>query len=194
MKSREIGRTVYLISDEPYRKIIFDGVTVPSVFSAYKHSMVVTSYSKDLSIPGERIGWLAVHPEADEADDLVNGFTLCNRILGYVNAPALMQRVVADLQGKGVDPEVYKRKRDLLCDGLARIGYEFVRPEGTFYLFPKAPGGDDLAAVAAMQDELILTVPGRGFGSPGYFRIAFCVEDEVIQRSMAGFARAFERL
>jgi aspartate aminotransferase len=105
-----------------------------------------------------------------------------------------MQRVIAEVQGVSVDGAIYQRKRDALCDGLAEIGYDFVKPEGTFYLFPEAPGDDDLATVDALREELILTVPGRGFGSPGYFRIAFCVEDAVIERSLDGFARAYETL
>lgn len=191
-KSRELGRTIYLVSDEPYRKIVYDGNTVPAVFQAYNDSIIVTSYSKDLSIPGERIGWAAVNPMARDAGEIVDGMILCNRILGFVNAPSLMQRVIQYLQGKSIDVAVYRRKRDLLCDGLDTLGYEFMRPEGAFYLFPKAPGGDDLKFVETLQKELILTVPGRGFGLPGYFRIAFCVDDEVITRSMGGFARAIE--
>ncbi len=192
--SRRIGRTIYLLADEPYRKIVYDGAEVPSVMAAYRSSIVCTSYSKDLSIPGERIGWLAVHPEADGVSELVDGFVLCNRILGYVNAPALMQRVVAGIGDAAVDPRVYQRKRDRLCGALSAMGYELARPQGTFYLFPKAPGGDDLAAIDALQRELILTVPGRGFGAPGWFRIAFCVDDAVIERSIPGFERAFARL
>ena len=137
-----------------------------------------------ISIPGERIGWMAVHPEAESVDEFLDGAILCNRILGYVNAPALMQRVVREIHDESVDVSVYKRKRDMLCAGLKRIGYDFQVPDGTFYLFPKAPGGDDLAAVSALQEQRILTVPGRGFGLQGYFRIAFCVEDEVISRSL----------
>jgi len=189
-KSSEIERSIYLISDEPYRKIVYDGNTVPSVLRHYRNSIIVTSYSKDLSIPGERIGWVAVHPDADDFKDLVNGMVLCNRILGFVNAPALMQRIIYHLQGSCVDVDVYKRRRDLLCSGLERLGYKFVKPKGTFYLLPKAPGDDDQRFVEALQEELILAVPGRGFGIPGYFRIAFCVDDEVIERSMEGFARA----
>ena len=188
-KSRLHNRTIYLISDEPYRKIVF-GPTVPgSVFLAYKNSMVVTSYSKDLSIPGERIGWLAVHPEAEDHDNFVNAAVLCNRILGYVNAPALMQHVVGELQGVNIDIEAYRRKRDLICGILADAGYEFTVPEGTFYVFPKAPGGDDLRVVQALQEERILVVPGRGFGCDGYFRIAFCVDDKTIEGSAAGFKK-----
>jgi len=193
-ESRRIGRTIYLISDEPYRKIIYDDIEVPSVFSYYPHSIVVTSFSKDLSIPGERIGWLAVNPRAEAADEFMNGAILCNRILGYVNAPALMQRTVAELLYESVDIEGYKRKRDLLCSRLEEIGYRFTRPEGTFYLFPEAPGGDDSKAVDALQEERVLAVPGRGFGRKGYFRIAFCVDDKVIEGSFQGFEKAFRKL
>jgi aspartate aminotransferase len=189
-KSRENGRTIYLISDEPYRKIVFDGKTIPSVFQSYRDSIIVSSYSKDLSIPGERIGWAAVNPLAKDAGEIADGMILSNRILGFVNAPALMQRVIQHLQGRSIDVSLYQRKRDMLCKGLEMLGYEFQKPEGAFYLFPRAPGGDDLKFVEALQKELILTVPGRGFGLPGYFRIAFCVDDGVIERSMDGFARA----
>lgn len=192
-REREIGRAVYLICDEPYRKIAFDGVTVPSVLRLYRNTLVATSYSKDLSIPGERIGWLAVHPEADDSENIVNGAVLCNRILGYVNAPALMQRVVGKIPGAAVDISRYQSRRDMMMEGLRSIGYEFQKPSGTFYLFPKVPGGDDLAFVDALKDERILTVPGRGFGAPGYFRIAFCVPERTITESMKGFSRVFRK-
>ncbi len=193
-KSKETGRTIYLISDEPYRKIVYDGVTVPSILDHYRNSIICTSYSKDLSIPGERIGWLAVHPEADDFENLINGSILCNRILGYVNAPALMQRTIADLQGVSVDIERYKKKRDMLSSGLIDMGYRFKIPEGTFYLFVEAPGGDDIKIVNALLDEKILTVPGSGFSFPGFFRIAYCVEDSVIEGALPGFERALKRI
>jgi len=193
-KSRETGRTIYLLSDEPYRKIVFDAVEVPSILAAYRNSLIASSYSKDLSIPGERIGFLAVHPEADDAENMAAGMILANRILGFVNAPALMQRVVAELQGVHVDVGLYQKKRDRLCAGLGEIGYELRRPQGTFYLFPKSPTADDMEIVEALREERILTVPGRGFSCPGYFRIAFCVADEVIERSFQGFRRAFEKV
>ncbi len=191
-KSRDAGRTIYLISDEPYRKIVFDEVQVPSVMEAYRHSVVVTSCSKDLSIPGERIGWIAVHPQAEDGETLVNAMILCNRILGSVNAPALMQRVVARAIGSCVDVDIYRRKRDILSDALQQAGYDLQKPEGTFYLFPRAPGGDDVEFVERLQQQLILAVPGRGFDMPGYFRIAYCVDDEVITRSFDGFRRAMD--
>jgi aspartate aminotransferase len=186
-KSIDIGRTVYLISDEPYRKIVYDDVIVPSVMDSYENSIICTSYSKDLSIPGERIGWLAVNPEAEDYDNLINGIILCNRILGYVNAPALMQRTIGELQGVSVNIGKYKKKRDLLAGKLTEFGYKFRIPEGTFYLFIEAPGGDDMKLVEMLKDEHILVVPGRGFGLPGYFRIAYCVTDSVIKGSLRGF-------
>ncbi len=192
-KSTEIGRTVYLISDEPYRKIVYDGVKVPPVLKHYSSSIICTSYSKDLSIPGERIGYLAVNPDAEDYNNLINGIILCNRILGYVNAPALMQRTIAELQGESVDIGLYKKKRDMLAEGLKEMGYEFRLPEGTFYLLVKAPGGDDMKMVDLLLQERILVVPGRGFGIPSYFRIAFCVDEHVITGAMAGFKRAAEK-
>ncbi len=186
------GRRIYIVCDEPYRKIVFDGAVVPAMFPIYRNTVVVTSYSKDLSIPGERIGYAAINPAADDYDNLVNAVTLCNRIIGFVNAPALMQRIVGEMQGDSVDMNEYKRKRDMLCDGLSDIGYDFHKPAGTFYLFPKAPGGDDSAFVDTLQKERILVVPGKGFAAPGYFRIAFCVADKVIEGSMPGFRKAFE--
>ena len=193
-KSAETGRAIYLLSDEPYRKIVYDGLSVPPLFSNYKNSIVVNSYSKDLSIPGERLGYIAVHPGADDFDNLVDGMILCNRILGFVNAPALMQRVVAKIQGAGVDAGLYQKRRDLLCGGLKKMGYDFITPGGTFYLFPKAPGGNDVEFVKVLQEKLVLTVPGTGFGAPGYFRIVFCVSEETITRSFEGFEYAIKKL
>ena len=192
-KGRAYDRTIYLISDEPYRKIVFDGHQVPSIFQAYSESFIATSYSKDLSIPGERIGFAAVNPQARYKDDIIVGMKLANRILGFINAPALMQRVVSCLQGLSVDINEYLRKRNLLCEGLADAGYDFVKPKGSFYLFPKTPVADDIEFVQALQKEMILTVPGAGFKCPGYFRIAFCVSDETIVGSLPGFKRVMDK-
>jgi len=189
-KSREHHRTIYLISDEPYRKVVYDGVTVPSIFKAYPESIIGTSYSKDISIPGERIGFVAVNPSAAYRKQLIAGMALANRILGFVNAPALMQRAVASLQGLSVDINLYKRKRDMLCEGLGAMGYGFVKPAGTFYLFPRSPIADDVEFVQALKAERVLVVPGSGFRGPGHFRIAFCVDDAVIRNSMSGFEKA----
>jgi aspartate aminotransferase len=192
-KGQEFNRTIYLVSDEPYRKIVYDGVEVPSIFTAYKNSIIGTSYSKDISIPGERIGFIAVNPAATYRDDLLAAMAVANRILGYVNAPALMQRVVACMQGISVDISEYARKRALLCDGLAGFGYDFEKPLGTFYLFPRSPIPDDVEFVNKLKEERILVVPGSGFNGPGYFRIAFCVDDDTIRNSMPGFERAIAK-
>ena len=189
-KSQEYKRTIYMISDEPYRKIVYDGVEVPSIFESYKESIIGTSYSKDISIPGERIGFVAVNPHATYRNDLLAAMAVANRILGYVNAPALMQRVVACMQGMSVDISEYAHKREMLCEGLAGFGYEFVKPSGTFYLFPRSPIPDDVEFVDALKEERILVVPGTGFNGPGYFRIAFCVDDSTIKNALPGFERA----
>lgn len=187
------GRTVYLLSDEPYSKLIYDGVKVPSIFGAYPNSLVITSYSKDLSLPGERIGFVAVNPEMENWRQTVDGLTFCNRILGFVNAPALMQRILPRLQGVKIDIGVYQKNRDLLCAGLSKAGYSFIKPEGAFYLFLKSPIPDDVLFVRELLQENILAVPGTGFGTPGFFRLAYCVDDRVIEGSMAGFERAIQK-
>ena len=192
-KSKDYKRTIYLVSDEPYRKIVYDGVKVPSIFTSYKDSIIGTSYSKDISIPGERIGFIAVNPGATYKNKLIGGMTVANRILGFVNAPALMQRVVACMQGMSVEISEYARKREILCDGLAELGYEFIKPPGTFYLFPRSPIPDDVEFANALKEERVLVVPGSGFDGPGHFRIAFCVDDEVIKNSMPGFERAIKK-
>lgn len=193
-KSKEVGRTIYLISDEPYRRIVYGGRTVPSLFDKYDHSVVVNSFSKELSIPGERLGYIALNPKAEGREDLMAGFVLCNRVLGFVNAPSLMQRVIAQLPADCVvDIECYNRRRKILCEGLSRIGYEYVEPQGTFYLFVKAPSGDDAADCELLAQYNILTVPGRGFSCPGYFRISYCVPEKVIEGSLPYFEKAFSQ-
>ncbi|MFC1849323.1 pyridoxal phosphate-dependent aminotransferase [candidate division CSSED10-310 bacterium] len=189
----EFNRTIYLLSDEPYHKITYNDYKTPNVFSIYDESIIANSYSKDLSIPGERIGYLAVNPRAAYRKELLDAMTFANRILGFVNAPALMQRVVAHLQGFSVDIATYARKRELICNGLTECGYEFVEPKGTFYVFPKTPVPDDVEYVKALQEELIIVVPGSGFGGPGHFRIAYCVEEETIINAIPGFKRVMER-
>jgi aspartate aminotransferase len=191
-RSKAYGKDIYLVSDEPYREIVYDGITVPSILSAYRNSIIASSYSKSLSLAGERIGYLAVNPAISDIKDVMGGLILFNRALGFVNAPALMQRVIAKIQGVTVDVEEYRRKRELLCKGLSSIGYEFIKPDGTFYLFPKAPGDDDIEFVRALTKRKILTVPGSGFGWPGNFRIAFCVDDATIVNSMKGFEETFK--
>ena len=185
--------TIYLVSDEPYRKIVFDGCEVPSIMAATRNAIVVSSYSKDLSLPGERIGYLAVHPDMHGKVELLDALTLANRILGFVNAPALMQRVVERLQDVSVDCSIYARRREVFCRVLDEAGFEYVRPRGAFYLFPRTPIADDVEFCSILQQEKILAVPGRGFGAPGHIRLAFCVDEEVIARSADAFRRAMER-
>lgn len=190
--SQKFGRRIYLVSDEPYRKIIYEG-SVPSVFQAYPHSIVVSSYSKELSLAGERIGYLAVAPEAEDAG-LVSGAVIVVNTMLCVNAPNMLQLAVARLQGVTVDVSIYKRRRDMFCQGLADAGYEFNIPQGAFYLFPKSPIADDVKFLRILKDELILAVPGVGFGAPGYFRLSYAVPDATITGSFEGFKRARERV
>ncbi|MBW2146738.1 MAG: pyridoxal phosphate-dependent aminotransferase [Deltaproteobacteria bacterium] len=185
-ENRRRKQAVYLISDEPYRRIVYDGLKVPPVFSAYEHTVIASSYSKELSLAGERIGYIALHPAAEDAGKLMAGMVMCNRILGFVNAPALMQRTVARLQGMAVNVDAYRRKRDMLCQGLAAAGYSFTRPKGAFYLFPRTPI-DDLVFVRELQDKNILTVPGSGFGRSGHIRISYAVPSKTIERALPGF-------
>jgi aspartate aminotransferase len=191
--SARTGRPVFLISDEPYRKITFRGLIAPSIFKAYHCSLVVTSFSKDLSIAGERLGYVAANPAMEESDDLLAALVLANRILGSVNAPSLMQRVVKGLLKESADLSVYERRSKLLTEALQKAGYTLVKPEGTFYLFPRSPIPDDLKFTDILRDELILAVPGRGFGRSGHFRLSLCLDEALIQDSIPGFARALAR-
>jgi aspartate aminotransferase len=193
-KGRAYNKAIYLISDEPYAEIVFDSITVPSVLKAYPNSIIAYSYSKTLSLPGERIGYIAVNPKIHEVRDLISALILCTRIMGFVNAPALMQRIVARLQHVAVDVKVYQKKRDLLCAGLTKAGYKFEKPQGAFYLFVQSPIPDDVEFVKMLLTKNILVAPGSGFGGPGYFRIAFCVDDATIVNSMEGFTEAINNI
>ena len=187
------GSAIYLISDEPYRGIVFDGQNCPGIFSAYRDSVIVTSHSKDLSLPGERIGFAAVHPDIEDKGALLAALTLANRILGFVNAPALMQRVVAELQEAPAAAETYARRRDVFCQILTDAGFQFQRPKGAFYIFLKTPIEDDVKFCRMLQEERILAVPGRGFGRAGHIRLAFCVSEKVIVAAADGFKKVMEK-
>lgn len=176
------GHTIYLVSDEPYREIVYDGAVVPPLLNRYSESFCVTSFSKTLSLPGERIGYIAQSPAMTDADEVMNGLILCNRILGYVNAPAFAQRVVSRLIDERVNVQAYAERRQLFIELLDAAGLEYVMPKGAFYFFIKTPG-DDLAFVDHLKKYGILTVPGRGFGKKGYMRIAFCVNSDRISSS-----------
>jgi len=183
-KEQQFGRPLLVISDEPYARIAFDGKQVPPVFASIDNSVIVTSHSKDLALPGERIGYLAASPGLRDLGEFMEGAVFCNRVLGFVNAPAMAQRLVAHLQDASVDIGDYQQKRDLLYQELSTLGFKMVKPDGAFYLFPESPLSDDVAFVRKAQEHNLLLVPGSGFGAPGYFRIAYCIELEVIERSL----------
>lgn len=188
--SERNGRPLYLIADEPYRFLAFDGVEVPSLLPMYPYAILASSFSKNMCLAGERLGYIALSPLFAERGQLMAGLTLANRILGFVNPPVVGQHIMAGALGSQVDPGIYARRREMMANILTDAGYEFQMPKGAFYFFPKAPGGDDVAFVNKLLEERILAVPGSGFGGPGHFRLAFCVEDEVIARSAEGFKRA----
>jgi aspartate aminotransferase len=192
-KSKELGKTLHLITDEAYRRIVYDEVKIPIHFQYYPHTIRVTSHSKDLSLPGERIGYIAVSFFCEDAEELISALIFANRTLGFVNAPALMQRLVAPLQRNSIKIRDYEEKRDLFYNGLKSFGYHVVKPQGAFYLFPKAPIEDDVAFVKELQSKRILVVPGRGFGKPGYFRIAYAVDTKTIEGALPGFKEAAEK-
>ena len=192
-KSRELGRTIYLVSDEAYRRIVYDGIKLPICFDYYPHTVRVTSHSKDLSLAGERIGYVAVSPRCEEADELVGALIFSNRILGFVNAPALMQRLVGPLQRNSIHVEEYEEKRDLFYNALTSFGYQVVKPGGAFISSRKTLIEDDVEFVRELQSKRILTVPGRGFGKPGYFRIAYAVERKMIEAALPGFKEIAEK-
>ena len=189
--SEKTGKVVYLISDDPYKKITFDGVEVVNILELYENSIYITSHSKDIALAGERIGFVAVQPKCEDAGNLIAGLIFSNRVLGFVNAPALIQRVVKNVQGVTVDVEQYKKKRDFLYGELTRIGYDVVKPQGAFYFFPKSPLSDEVEFVKKLAEKKVLVVPGRGFGCPGYFRISYCLPDSVLEGSIAGFESTF---
>ncbi|MBU1196704.1 MAG: pyridoxal phosphate-dependent aminotransferase [Proteobacteria bacterium] len=188
--SNKFGKRIYLVSDEPYRKIAYD-VDVPSVFAVYPHTIVLTSYSKELSLAGERIGYLAIHPDAEDAALIAGAAGVANTMM-YVNAPSLFQQVVGKLQGITVDVGIYKKRRDILCEGLQAAGYEFDVPQGAFYLFPKSPIANDLEFVDILKQYRILSVPGTGFGGPGFFRLSYAVPEKTITGSFDGFKKAID--
>jgi aspartate aminotransferase len=188
-KEAELGTTIYLVSDEPYAGLVYDGVQVPTVLKIFKHSLVATSHSKDLAIPGERIGYIAIHPENPEAELLFDALVYANRVLGFVNAPALMQHLIIPLQGQAVGVDIYQKRRDLFYNHLTGIGFDVVKPQGAFYFFPKSPIPDDVAFIQAAVKYNLLLVPGTGFGQPGYFRIAYCVSEDTIKNSFPAFTK-----
>ena len=178
---------IFLISDEPYREIVFDGKKVPFITKYYDNSFIVYSYSKSLSIPGERIGYVIVPDEMNDKENIFNAISIANRILGFINAPSLMQKVLSKLLGKTSDLSEYEKNRNLLYNGLKELGYSCIKPQGTFYLFLKSPVENEKEFIEKAKKYNILMVPGSSFACPGYVRIAFCVENEMIKRALPKF-------
>ncbi len=177
------GQTVYVISDEPYLKIVYDGVKVPAILSLFKNSIIVNSFSKSLALPGERIGYIVVNPAIEGAELLIDGMILCARTLGYVNAPSLFQKVIAENLELATGVDSYCERRNVLYDIIKRAGFSCRLPEGAFYLFPKSPIPDDEEFCRRALDYNLILVSGTGFGCPGYFRLAYCVSMDTIKRS-----------
>ncbi len=188
-KQKEFGKSIYIISDEPYRELVYDGVTVPYLANYYKNTIVGYSFSKSFSLPGERIGYLAISKEIDNYEDVITAAGVANRIIGYVNAPSLMQRVVAKCIDVEVDVSPYNENRELLYNSLIEYGYECAKPEGAFYLFVKSLEEDDVAFANAAKKYNILCVPGSSYQCPGYIRIAYCVSNETIKNSLPAFKK-----
>ena len=186
-REKELGTDIYLISDEPYRELVYDGIEVPYLTKYYENAIIGYSYSKSLSLPGERIGYLVIPDEVSDAEDVIAAANVATRILGYVNAPSLMQKVVAKCLDAKVDVPFYNRNREALYNGLRELGFECIKPEGAFYLFVKSPVEDEKVFCAAAKKYHILIVPGSSFACPGYVRIAYCVSYETIMNSMPGF-------
>ena len=188
-KQKEFGTVIYLISDEPYRELAYDGVEVPYLTKYYYNTVVGYSYSKSLSLPGERIGYLVIPDEADGSEELISAATIANRTLGCVNAPSLIQKVVAKCVDAKTDLAAYDKNRQTLYDGLKECGFECIKPQGAFYLFVKSPVEDEKAFCEAGKKYNILMVPGSSFACPGYVRLAYCVSYDTIVNSLPEFKK-----
>lgn len=183
-RQKKYQKDIYVISDEPYREIIFDGKKANSIVSLHENSFMAYSWSKSLAVPGDRIGYIAVNPAMNEVNKIIDGLIFSTRILGFINATAVMQLAVGELLHATVKVNYYETKRDYIYKNLSAAGYDVVKPEGTFYVFPRAPEGDDLAFIQKAKEKRVLIVPGQGFGRAGYFRISFCVDDRTITRGI----------
>ncbi len=193
-KEKQFDSEIFFISDEPYRKIVFDGLEYPHIFQFHPRTIVATSHSKDLALPGERIGYIAVNPDYTNKDILIDGLVFCNRTLGFVNAPALIQYLIVNLQSVTIDVLEYQNKRDFMYKELSSIGYETVLPQGAFYMFPKSPIKNDVEFIEILKEQNVLAVPGKGFGCSGHFRISYCLEDSTLEGSIPGLKAAFNNI
>ena len=186
-KQRELNSSIYLISDEPYREIVYDDAEAPCLLKYYDNTFIGYSYSKSLSLPGERIGYVVVNPSMTDCDEMMAALNIANRILGFVNAPSLFQRVIAKSLGSEVDVNIYKRNRDLLYNHLIKLGFTCIKPEGAFYLFPRTPIEDDKKFCQDAKQFNLLLVPGSTFGCPGHVRLSYCISYEKIEKSLEAF-------
>lgn len=193
-KQKELGTSIYLISDEPYRELAYDGITVPYIPNYFENTIVCYSYSKSLSLPGERIGYLVIPNTVDDFDNVISAANVANRILGFVNAPSLLQRAVAKCVDAEVNVEAYNKNREALYKGLTELGFECIKPEGAFYMFVKTPTENDLDFVNMAKKYNILLVPGSAFGCPGYVRIAYCVSYETIINALPKFKELMDEI
>ena len=191
-KQKEFGTSIVLLSDEPYRELAYDGAVVPYVTKYYRNTVVCYSYSKSLSLPGERIGYLVIPSEMDESANVFQAATIANRVLGCVNAPSLMQRVIKRCVDANVNLEAYDRNRNLLYNGLKECGFSCIKPEGAFYLFVKSPVENEKEFCEVCKQYNVLVVPGSSFACPGYVRIAYCVSYGQIERSLPAFRKIAE--
>ena len=193
-KEKEFNNTIFLISDEPYRELVYDDTVVPYVTKFYNNTFVVYSYSKSLSLPGERIGYVVVPDEMEDSENVFAAVTIANRVIGCVNAPALMQKVIGECVDLKVDVSEYKKNRDLLYNGLKELNFECVYPQGAFYLFVKSPISDDKEFCNIAKKYNILVVPGSAFSYSGYVRISYCVSNDMIKRSLKAFEKLAEEV
>ncbi len=188
-KEEEYGTTIFVLSDEPYSVIRYDNAEMPHVFDYFENVIVANSFSKSLGLAGERIGYLAVSSRSKNLELLMNGIIFSNRTLGFVNAPAIFQKVIGDSVNDTVDVNLYLERRDILYNHLDSLGFECVKPQGAFYLFPKAPIEDDIEFVLKAKEFNILAVPGTGFGCPGYFRLSYCIGIDTIENSKEAWTK-----
>ncbi|MDZ7265367.1 MAG: pyridoxal phosphate-dependent aminotransferase [candidate division KSB1 bacterium] len=183
-REKKYQKEIYVISDEPYREIVYDGIKVTSIVSLYENSFMAYSWSKSLAVPGDRIGYIAVHPSMHDVNKVIDGLVFSTRILGFINASAVMQLAVGELLYATIKVGYYESKRNYIYQRLTNAGFDVFKPEGTFYMFPKVPDGDDLAFIQRAKERRTLVVPGVGFGRAGYFRISYCMDDRTIERGL----------
>ncbi|MEN8907502.1 MAG: pyridoxal phosphate-dependent aminotransferase [Clostridiales bacterium] len=188
-KELELGIKILVISDEPYTKLLYDNIKIPHIFSYFNNSVIINSYSKSMALAGERIGYIAVHPKLENLELFMSGLIFANRILGFVNAPSLFQKVIADSLDISIDMKEYQKRRDFLYNNLIELGFNCIKPQGAFYLFPKTPIDDDISFAKHATKYNLLLVPGTGFGCPGYVRIAFCINFSKIKKSIHSFRK-----